>query len=391
MFAACGSVGASAPDAGLPELELNERFSIGNAVRREDGSEVLGKELRQKQFKQQRDELVKIVQHKGPMKASSEKSFGGSDQAPIEYAASSVAEQMLHEADYAGFAGASKQQLDDLRKGTFGLAPIHPDTLPALQLGQRPYVYQTVNYNITHLRIAPQNLKFDETGNEILDAGAAAKHAKGRGSHTSFDGVQKIICCLTAGQMIKHGKHPTTGEQLAGHDALKSAVEAVKYYDRHGRGRQAFDYGNSAFKDELCAFYEAATKVGSSEKSEKHLSATVTKLWKRGALVYSAQHATNSDEAKAAKAAKKRFVQNVANGCNTKRACLQRTFEKLRMDSVDNIAGCEKDGMLAWHSAFCNTQNGVALSGSSISRTNWAADIFSDLEKMLGDEVVVLE
>ena len=74
---------------------------------------------------------------------------------------------------------------------------------------------------------------------------------------TFFDGFQKIICCLTAGEILTTGEHPTTKHAIVGHETMKNALEGVKYYDRKGRGLQAFDYDNEV-KDELRDFYAAA-------------------------------------------------------------------------------------------------------------------------------------
>jgi hypothetical protein len=94
---------------------LVERFSVDNPKRGDDGRQIVGTELRQMQFKEQRAELSAFIKHSRPIPAGEEKSFGGCDQVAIDYAGSSVAKQILHQIDYAGFVGASKQQLDELR------------------------------------------------------------------------------------------------------------------------------------------------------------------------------------------------------------------------------------------------------------------------------------
>jgi len=164
-------------DCTLDCCKLNEQF--GGADNRmftptddpAKNRELTGVELQQAQLAQQRDALGKAVKYPRPIKAELMTRFGGANlPQPINYPAVSVGMQLLLQADHAFFVGASRPQLDALRTGAGGAAPVHPHTLPALKPGLAgPYSYEPVKFNYSHLKIHPPQVKFDKNTGEEED------------------------------------------------------------------------------------------------------------------------------------------------------------------------------------------------------------------------------
>ena len=138
--------------------KLNSDFSENNA--KWTGKEELGEnrrertglELEQVQLTEQRLFYRRILMDLTPLEAKTMTTFGGNDlSASILYPQISVGAQLMQRIDYAGFVGASKEQLDTLRMGA---TKIHPRTLPTLQPGhgRGPHKYNHVNFNIAHLK-----------------------------------------------------------------------------------------------------------------------------------------------------------------------------------------------------------------------------------------------
>ena len=378
-------------DCTLDCCKLNEQF--GGADNRlftptddpAKNRELKGVELQQAQLAQQRDALGKAVKYPRPIKAELMTRFGGANlPQPINYPAVSVGMQLLLQADHAFFVGASRPQLDALRTGAGGAAPVHPHTLPALKPGLAgPYSYEPVKFNYSHLKIHPPQVKFDKNTGEEED--------KSRYMDSSWVAMQKTICCLTAGQIVDTGKDVTTGESLVGAEAVKGAFEKIKYYNRHGKGQPAFNYDK--MNQVLCAFYKDAVKVDSPYATVSALANKAGDLW-RQTEIYNPKCDNKSQAFHKRKDAEKRAdgdsLKAVSRQSNHKRAALKRAFAELSIDSVDGIKDQNKDKMLRWHAVFCGTQLGKRIAGQEIDRRNNPAGKKSRAEAIHGDLMTLL-
>ena len=162
--------------------KLNSDFSENNA--KWTGKEELGEnrrertglELEQVQLTEQRLFYRRNLMDLTPLEAKTMTTFGGNDlSASIQYPQISVGAQLMQRIDYAGFVGASKEQLDTLRTGA---TKIHPRTLPTLQPGhgRGPHKYNHVNFNIAHLKLTPSEFVFAEDGTAV--AGKKGVHSQ---------------------------------------------------------------------------------------------------------------------------------------------------------------------------------------------------------------------
>ena len=182
--------------------KLNSDFSENNA--KWTGKEELGEnrrertglELEQVQLTEQRLFYRRILMDLTPLEAKTMTTFGGNDlSASIQYPQISVGAQLMQRIDYAGFVGASKEQLDTLRTGA---TKIHPRTLPTLQPGhgRGPHKYNHVNFNIAHLKLTPSEFVFAEDGTAVAGKKGVGQKQK-RGLTTALGEFQKTVCCLT--------------------------------------------------------------------------------------------------------------------------------------------------------------------------------------------------
>ena len=352
--------------------------------------ELFGVELKQAQLAQQRSEYSKVFKRLLPIKAGSMSSFGGQDFAAIEYPALSVGAQLLQQVDYGCFVGASKEQLDERRTQSAPL--IHPSTLPRLKSGSRPYEYHSVNFNAAHLKVSLPEWRFDESGERLT---ANGKPLKTRGSTTSWDLYQKVICCLTAGQVVSERKDILTGNVLATDVEVQTAFEAITYYTFKGVGKPAFKYAD--VKDAMRAFYDEATKPDSSFTTETHLRDEAEKLWQKS-ISYNANCDNKSQKYYAALAARKlqakHDFERAIRDHNKLHQSLKRVVAELKMDSIESIKKQRKDEMIRWHSVIANSHEGLRISGEPIDRRDGpgnkkarAEAIFHDVHTVLGHAI----
>jgi hypothetical protein len=293
--------------------------------------------------------------------------------------------------DYAGFVGASKEQLDALRMGA---TKIHPRTLPTLQPvhGRGPHKYNLVNFNIAHLKITLSEFVFSEDGTTVR--GEKGRPKLKRNLTTAFGAFQKTICCLTCGQIVSDRKD-ATGTDLADDDAVKVAFEKVQFYSAGGSAKQAFGYDE--MKDQLKDFYDDAVKVDSPYTNETALRTFAAQLWEKSKAYnksfvnkkYDPTHQATTSAAAAAAQATEHADLLRTRDCTRLRDMAKRTIAALEMDSVAAIEGQDQQEMLHWHSVLCNTDNATQIAGGRITKGNSQAHkkvraeaIYNDLVTM---------
>lgn len=350
---------------------------------------LVGVELKQAQLAQQRSDYSKVLKRLRPLKAAEQSSFGGHDFPAVKYPAVSVGAQLLQQVDYACFAGASKQQLDELRTGAETL--IHPSTLPRLK-DCRPYEYQPVNFNATHLKVTLREYRFDDAGQRVMEN---EKHSQTRGSTTSWDLYQKVVCCLTAGQVVSERKDILTRHALSSDAEVRAAFEAIKYYSFKGVGKQAFKYEDA--KDDTREFYEEAMKPDGAYTTETHLREQAEKLWRKS-ISYDAKCDNKSESYRMAKVEREMQANNdlekVTHLHNRLYRSLKRVVADLQMDSVDGIKNLDAEHMIHWHSVITGSNKGFRVAGQPIDGRNRpgnkkarAEAIYHDINAVLGHAI----
>ena len=379
--------------------KLNSDFSENNA--KWTGKEELGEnrrertglELEQVQLTEQRLFYRRILMDLTPLEAKTMTTFGGNDlSASILYPQISVGAQLMQRIDYAGFVGASKEQLDTLRMGA---TKIHPRTLPTLQPGhgRGPHKYNHVNFNIAHLKLTPSEFVFAEDGTAVAGKKGVGQKQK-RGLTTALGEFQKTVCCLTCGQIVSD-KKDATGTDLADDDAVKVAFEKVQFYSVLGVAKQAFGYDE--MKDELRDFYDDAVKVDSPYTTETALRTFAKGLWQKSKAYnksfvnkkYDLEHQATTSAAAAAAQATEQADRLRTRDCTRLREMAKRTIAALEMDSVAAMEDKDQATMLRWHSVLCNTTEGTRMAGgrikkggSSTNKKARAEAIHSDLVTM---------